>query len=137
MKKILMAMLLMFSMNSFAQVVLEMSTATSLSPFATATRFLEYGSVTTLAPFAMTIATAQNRGVAGREQIKDELVELNDDMIAGRVTTIEEVRQPTLRELFEEIKADEEQMNNISSVLQMDSELQKISTAVTISLLLQ
>ncbi|WPU66014.1 hypothetical protein [Peredibacter starrii] len=137
MKKILMAMILMFSMNSFAQVALEMSTATSLSPFATATRFLEYGSVTTLAPFALTIATAQSRGVAGKEQIKDELVELNEDMIAGRVTTIEEVRQPTLRELFEEIAADEEQMNNIKSALQMDTELKTISTAVTIAMLIE
>ncbi|WP_408098929.1 hypothetical protein ACJVC5_08420 [Peredibacter sp. HCB2-198] len=137
MKKILMAVILMFSMNSFAQVVLEMSTSTSLSPFATATRFLEYGTVTTLAPFAFTVGTVQSRGVAGKEQIKDELVELNDDMIAGRVKTIEEVRQPTLRELFEEIAADEEQMESINSVLHSDSELQKISTAVTITLLIE
>ena len=135
MKTILIAIALMFSLNSFAQAVLEATTATTLSPFATVTRMLEYGSVTTLAPFALTIATTQNRGVAGREQIKDELVALNDDMIAGRVRSIDEVRQPTLKELFEEIAADEEQMDSISSVIGTGSDLHKIATAVTISLL--
>lgn len=135
MKNILITVALMFSLNSFAQTAVEATTATTLSPFATATRLLEYGLVTSLAPFALTIATAQARGVAGREQIKDELVALNDDMIAGRVKSIDEVRQPTLKELFDEIAADQEQMDNISSVVESGSELQKISVAVTISLL--
>lgn len=135
MKNILITIALMFSLNSFAQTMVEATTATTLSPFATATRLLEYGLVTSLSPFALTIATAQARGVAGREQIKDELVGLNDDMIAGRVNSIDQIRQPTLKELFEEIAADQEQMDNISSVVESGTDLQKISTAVTISLL--
>lgn len=137
MKNALIVIAMMFSLNSFAQGISDMTVGTSLSPFATATRVLEYGIVTTLAPFALTIATTQSRGVAGREQIKDELVALNDDMIAGRVRTIDEVRQSTLRELFEEISADEEQMIHISSIVGSESELLNVSTAVTIALLLE
>lgn len=137
MKNALIIMAMLFSLNSFAQGISDMTVGTSLSPFVTATRILEYGVVTTLAPFALTIATTQSRGVAGREQLKDEFVALNDDMVAGRVRTIDEVRQPTLRELFEEISIDEEQMNNISTAVDSESELLKVSTAVAIALLVE
>jgi len=96
---------------------------------------MESATVTSLAPFASTIATAQARGVAGKEQLKDELVSLNDDMIAGTVRSIDEVRQPALKELFAEIAADEAQMESINSVINSGSKLHRIATAVTVSLL--
>ena len=132
MKNALIVMSLLFALsNAFAQS----TTQTTLSPFATATRLMESGTVTALAPFASTIATAQQRGVAGKEQLKDELVALNEDIISGRVKEIAEVRQPALKELFEEIAADDAQMADINSVVDSGSELHRIATAVTVVLL--
>jgi hypothetical protein len=129
-------MALFFSLsNAFAQSAIEATSATTLSPFATATRMLESGTITTLAPFASTIAVAQERGVAGKEQLKDELAALNDDMASGAVKTIDQVKQPALKELFMEISEDKEQMNNIGSVIKSGSKLHKIATALNISLL--
>lgn len=136
MKNALIVLALMFTLsNAFAQSIIEASTATTISPFVTATRLMESATVTSLAPFASTIATAQARGVAGKEQLKDELVSLNDDMIAGTVRSIDEVRQPALKELFAEIAADEAQMESINSVINSGSKLHRIATAVTVSLL--
>lgn len=136
MRNVFIVVALMFAVsNAFAQSALEATSATTLSPFATATRVLESGTVTSLAPFASTIATAQARGVAGKEQLKDELVALNDDMVAGKVKSIDEVRQPALKELFEEISADEEQMESINSAINSGSKLHRIATAVTVALL--
>lgn len=140
MKNVLFLIALMFSLSSFAQSVsgIEATSATTLSPFATATRLMESATVTSLAPFASTIATAaQARGVAGREQLKDELVALNDDMVAGAVKSIDEVRQPALKELFFEIEADEMQMENINAVIPEGSKLHRIATAVTVALLVE
>lgn len=136
MKNILVIFAFLFALNNaFADSIIEVSSATTSSPFVTATRVLESGTVTALAPFASTNTLIQQRGVAGKEQLKDELVALNDDMVAGRVRTIEDVRQPALKELFEEISQDEEQMESINSVLQTGSQLEKIATTVTIVLL--
>ncbi|WP_288243409.1 hypothetical protein [uncultured Chryseobacterium sp.] len=112
------------SMNSFAVSFVE----TTASPFITATRLLES---TVAAPFLSTLATVQQRGVAGREQIKDEMVALNDDMISGAVKSIDDVRQPALKELFAEIASDEAQMDQINSVVTEGSELHKVATAVS------
>jgi hypothetical protein len=121
--------------QAFSQSGIEASTASTLSPFATATRLMESATVTALVPFASTIATVQSRGVAGKEQLKDELVGLNDDMMKGLVNTVEDVRQPTLRELFLEISSDESQMQNISAVVKSGTRLHRIATAVTMTLL--
>lgn len=138
MKNVLLVLAFMLSLNNvFAQVIIEATSATTSSPFATATRLLESGTVTSLAPFASTIATAQARGVAGKEQLKDELVALNEDMASGSIKTIDEVRQPALKELFAEISADEEQMGNISSIIRSGSKLHRIATAVTVALLME
>jgi uncharacterized protein YdbL (DUF1318 family) len=136
MKNVLLLIALMFSLSqAFAQTGIEATSATTLSPFATATRLMESATVTSLAPFASTIATAQQRGVAGKEQLKDELVALNDDMVSGVVRTIDEVRQPALKELFAEISQDETQMESINSVVKSGSRLHRIATAVTVALL--
>lgn len=138
MKNGLIAIALMFTLsNAFSQSIVEATSATTLLPFVTATRLLQSGTATIVAPLASTLATVQSRGVAGREQIKDELVSLNDDMASGVVNSIDEVRQPALKELFAEISADEEQMGNINSVVTNGSELHKIATTVTIALLME
>jgi len=120
--------------NVFAQNILQGTTAVTLSPFVAATRLLE---MTTAAPFLSTLVSAlgQSRGVAGKEQMKDELVGLNSDIEAGIVNSIGEVRQPALKEFFAEIAADEAQMNNIDSMVKNGTQLQKIATAVTAALL--
>ena len=138
MKNTLLVLALVLSLgNAFAQSVLEATSATTLLPFVTATRLLESGTATLVSPLASTLATAQARGVAGKEQLKDELVALNDDMANGVVNSIEEVRQPALKELFAEIAADEEQMEGINSVVNAGSDLHKIATAVTVALLIE
>lgn len=137
MKKGLIAIALMFTLsNAFSQSVVEVTSATTLLPFVTATRLLQSGTATMLAPLASTIATVQARGVAGREQIKDELVALNDDIASGDVQSLDDVRQPALKELFAEISADEEQMENINNIVTSGSELHKIATSVTMALMI-
>lgn len=123
MKKLIMLAALALSVNAFAVSFVQ----TTISPFVTATRLVE---LTVLAPFASTAATVQSRGVAGKEQLKDELVALNDDMISGAVKSIDEVRQPALKELFSEIAADQSQMDSINSVLESNSDLEKIAGTV-------
>jgi hypothetical protein len=118
-----------------AQSGLEITTATTLSPFLTATKVMQAGTVTAVSPFATTKASLMNRGVAGREQLKDDIVALNEDMVSGKVKTIDEVRQPALREVFFEISQDEEEMEKINTVVTEGSRLHRIATAVTITLL--
>jgi len=136
MKNFLIIAAMMFTVGqAFSQSGVEVSTATSLSPFATATRLMESATVTALAPLASTIATVQSRGVAGKEQLKDELVGLNEDMIKGIVKNVEDVRQPALKELFLEISSDQTQLHSISSMVKSGSQLHRIATAVTMTLL--
>jgi hypothetical protein len=136
MKNKMMILLLLLSMNLVqAQTVLESSSGITLSPFATATRLMESATVTTLGALNVTFSSIQSRGVAGKEQLKDELVDLNDDMISGEVKTIDQVRQSTLKELFLEISSDERKIKEINSVVKSGTVLHKIATVVTISLL--
>jgi len=138
MKKTLIAFSLVFALgNAFAQSIIEVTSATTLLPFVTATRLLQSGTATILAPLASTLATVQSRGVAGQEQLKDELVALNDDMSEGLVVAIQDVRQPALKELFLEIASNENEMKKIDSVISEGSNLHKVASAVTIALLLE
>ncbi len=72
----------------------------------------------------------QHRGVAAREQLKDDLVALNDDVLNLGIDTIDEVRQPALKEVFLEIASNEEDMQEINSLVSEGTELQKIATVV-------
>lgn len=130
MKKFIVLLALAVSMNSFAVSFVE----TTASPFITATQLLE---LTVAAPFLSTLASVQQRGVAGAEQIKDDMVALNDDMISGAVKSIDEIRQPALKELFEEIANDKSQMQEINAVVTEGSELHKVATAVSYLILAQ
>lgn len=138
MKQLFLAFVLVISTAlAYSQSVIEASTATTLSPTSLATRFLETGTLVSLSPFATTINVAQARGVAGKEQLRDDLQAFNDDFISGRVKSIEEVRQPALKELFVEISNDENQMNDINSVVQSGSTLFKVATAASVALLIE
>ena len=77
MKNLLILLFLLVSISySFAQTGIELSMASTLSPFVTATKVIESGIVTSLAPFATTMGTIQARGVAGKEQLRDDLIEM-------------------------------------------------------------
>lgn len=119
---------------STSLVFAEATALTIVAPTATVVDLTRTAIVSTAAPFASTAASIQARGVAGKEQIKDEMVALENDVLSGEVTTVEEVRQPALRELFEEIRSDKTQMKSINASLSEGSELEKIATAVASSL---
>lgn len=141
MKKTLLVLSVAFSMSSFAQVS-DATLMTTALPTATVIRMTDVGlaslGATTLAPSVSTLASvADARGVAGKEQLKDDLVALSDDMASGAVKSIAEVRQPALREFMEEVSEDEEQMAAIDSSIEGGSELEKLATALSVVLLAQ
>jgi hypothetical protein len=138
MKQSFLALILMFNLsNALAQNVIEVTAATTLSPIVTALKLVEGSALTLASPLLSTLATTQSRGVAGREQIKDELVAFNSDVMNGGVRSIKDVRQPALRELFEEILADEAQMDEINLVVTEGPDLHKVATAVAVVMLLE
>jgi hypothetical protein len=144
MKIVFFAFSLLFSLaNVYAQsgsavgqaTLAKGSTALTLSPFATATELMKSATFTAVSPFASTSASLQARGVAGKEQLKDELVVLNEEMLSGEVKRIQDVRQSGLRELFSEIAASDEQMAEIDAVIKSGSKLHRIATAVAVELM--
>jgi hypothetical protein len=137
MKKLLVATVLAMSLgNAFAQTFSEAVTAVTMLPSATATKLTESAIGTIVSPFATTSASVQARGVAGKEQLRDDLAALDEDIRSGAVKTIVEVRQPALKELFAEIAENEEEMSEINAVVKSGSELHRIATAVTIELMI-
>lgn len=115
--------------------------ASLMSPFAFVTRLAETGIVvssagvqTLIGPFLTTRATLEARGVAGQEQIKDELIAFDKDMRLGLVGDIQDIRQPGIRELFEEISRDEEELKRIHNFYPEGSLLLKLSTIITLKL---
>jgi hypothetical protein len=104
-------------------------------PSATATKLTESAIGTIVSPFATTSATVQARGVAGKEQLRDDLAALDEDIRSGAVKSIADVRQPALKELFAEIAENDEEMAEINAVVHSGSELHRIATAVTIELM--
>ena len=136
MKKLLVIAALTLSLgNAFAQSFSEATTAITMLPSATATKLTESAIGTIVSPFATTSATVQARGVAGKEQLRDDLTALDEDIRSGAVKSIDEVRQPALKELFGEIVENEEEMAEINAVVTTGSELHRIATAVTIELM--
>lgn len=137
MKKILLVAALTLSLgNAFAQTFSEAVTAVTMLPSATATKLTESAIGTIVSPFATTSATVQARGVAGKEQLRDDLAALDEDIRSGAVKSIADVRQPALKELFGEIAENDEEMAEINSVIKSGSELHRIATAVTIELMI-
>src|SRR5215210_1029915 len=113
MKNFLIVMALLFQMEKVFSQVGGATSATIL--YATTTKPFELSTATIVSPFEFTSGKVQARGVAGKEQMKDEMVSLYEDMDNGYVKTIAEVRQPTLRELFAEISSDTAEMDKINA----------------------
>lgn len=65
-----------------------------------------------------------NRGVADIEQLQDELPALELDLQEGLVSEMADVRQPTLREWFGEIVADDAAMNQLRAANPAMADLQ-------------
>lgn len=138
MKSILLIVAFMvLTSNAFSQSISDVSTAITLSPFVTATKLLETSAVATLKGVQSTKSMVQSRGVAGKEQLKDELVAMNEAITAGQIKSLMDVQQAGLRELFEEIMTDERQVEEISLVVQDGPLLYRIATVVTITLLME
>lgn len=138
MKFILAIMAILAAMTSAsAQSISDVSTAVTLSPFVTATKLLEISAVVTLKGIQTTRSMVQERGIAGKEQLKDELLALNDAMMAGQINCLVDIKQAGLRELFEEILANEKQVEEIALIVQEGPLLFRIATVVTLSLLLE
>lgn len=135
MKKILCLVLVLFTNLSFAQSSNDILSTSLLSPFITASNLITAGLATFAGSTVSISASVQARGVAAKEQLRDELVALNDDMVAQKVTRVEEVRQLTLRELMLEIKADKNQMEIITNEVKVESELNRLATAILITLM--
>ncbi|MBY0516711.1 MAG: hypothetical protein K2P81_07380 [Bacteriovoracaceae bacterium] len=55
----------------------------------------------------------QDRGVAGIEQLRDELPALHADLLAGAIKEIDDVRQPAIKELFEDIARNDDNIVNL------------------------
>lgn len=127
---------LLLSFSAKAQVS-DITTGVLLSPFVTATKMLETSAVGTMKSVESTRSIVRARGVAGKEQLKDELMALNEDLMAGTVKRIADVQQPGLKELFEEITANEESMIEVNEVVREGSELFRVATVVTLSLLIE
>lgn len=137
MKKLITSISLVLCMNgAYAQETNDLISSSLLSPFVTASNLITAG-LATFAGSSVSISTSvQSRGVAAKEQLRDELVALNDDMLAQKVRLIEEVRQPSLRELMLEIKADKRQMETIQNEIKNGgSELNRVATAILLTLM--
>ncbi len=77
----------------------------------------------------------EGRGVAGVEQLRDELPALHADVLAGAVKSVEEIRQPALKELFEEISQNKEAMNKVRAAHPEKSDLVALTLSVSKELL--
>ncbi len=78
--------------------------------------------------------TYEGRGVAAKEQLRDELVAFDRDVRMGLVKDALEIRQEGLKELVFEILADEEKMKELNAAIPTGSPVDKITTALTLSL---
>jgi hypothetical protein len=65
------------------------------------------------------------------EQYKDEFPMLHEDMKAGLIKSIADIRQPALRELFIEISSSEEQMKEIDALMANGTKVQKIAVVLS------
>ena len=83
-----------------------------------------------------TLATGyNNRGVADIEQMRDELPALHADILVGAAKEIADIRQPALKELFEDIAKNDETMAKIHAAHPGKTDLVAITLAVAADLL--
>jgi hypothetical protein len=137
MKRLFLVLALMLTMGqAFAQSDTQyMTTEIVISPFELASKMLRSATDFSKEMFKAT-GLIQGRGVAGREQLKDEMLALNEEMMLGKKLVIGQLNQPALNELFTEIAADEVKMEEINAIVPHGSELQRIATVLALELFL-
>ncbi len=142
MKSFVLLVSMLFALSNFANAEEgNLSAFSTLMPFISSESVVNLGISTTeivASPFVTSLGmTLESRGVAGREQIKDDLSALDTDVASGKVKLLSEIRQPALKELFEEISSDSEKMDEINKVMPAISELNRIATAVALTMFSQ
>ncbi|MBY0516708.1 MAG: hypothetical protein K2P81_07365 [Bacteriovoracaceae bacterium] len=138
MKKLLLLALTLLSLSSFAQVDgMYISADITLSPTKITADLLRGTSAVTIAPFMVTSVTQslEARGVAGQEQIRDELVAYDRDVTQGLVHKVSDIKQPALKELVLEILENPEMVKEIDSKIPAGTIVDKVMIALTIQLL--
>lgn len=123
MKNLLLIASLLFAVCAHAQQ----------NPFVATTQVI---SAPTGASLVLSILSSyEGRGVAGVEQLRDELPALHADVLAGAVKAIDEIRQPGLKELFEEISQNTEAMKKVRATHPEKSDLVALTLSVSKELL--
>ncbi len=138
MKKLLLLALTLFSLSSFAQVDgYYISAEITLSPTKFTRDLFEGTTAVTIAPFMVTSVTQslEARGVAGQEQIRDELVAYDRDVTQGLVHKVSDIKQAALKELVVEILENPEMVKEINAKIPGGTIVDKVMVALTIQLL--
>jgi hypothetical protein len=137
MKKLILMLAMVLSLGqAFAQSDSQyMTTEIVMSPFEVASKILRSATDFSKEIFKAT-GLIQGRGVAGREQLKDDMLALNQQMLEGKVRNIDMIQQASLKELFQEIAVDENKMSEINSIISSGSKLQRIATVIALELFL-
>lgn len=131
MKKLLITLLLV-STAALAQDPFAGTTKITISPFQGTSEAMQFSTGGLL---LSSISTAyEGRGVAAKEQLRDELVAFDRDVRLGLVKDALDIRQESLKELVFEILADEEKMKELNAAIPTGAPVDKITTALTLSL---
>ncbi len=85
--------------------------------------------------FSSALSGNEDRGVAGIEQLRDELPALHADLLAGAIKTIDDVRQPALKELFEDVARNVENVANLKKAYPGRSLLVAMTLKITSELI--
>jgi hypothetical protein len=138
MKKLLLLAMTLFSLTSFAQVDgFYISGDITLSPTRFTSDLLEGSTAVTIAPFLATSVaqTLQQRGVAGQDQIRDELVAYDRDVTQGLVQRVSDIKQLALKEIALEILENPEMVKEIDAKIPKGTIVDKVMIALTLQLL--
>ncbi len=131
MKKLILSLLLVSS-AALAQDPFAGTTKITISPFQGSSEAMQFSTGGLL---VSSIATSyEGRGVAAKEQLRDELVAFDRDVRLGLVKDALDIRQEGLKELVFEILADEEKMKELNAAIPTGTPVDKITTALTLSL---
>ena len=90
---------------------------------------------TTAELLVKTSALINSYSASNKAKLIEQLADFTEDMLAGTVGSVKDVRQKDLKKLFQTIAADASQMNEIRSVIREGSDLDKIGFAVSSILL--
>jgi hypothetical protein len=109
-------------------------TGITLSPFVLATKISEGITVGIGKIVSSTMSLVQSRSFAEREELRDQLLEMNKNLIQNPYLTFESMPDGILKELFFEILSDEEKLAEVRGLVREGSAVYKLTTAVLIIL---